>query len=142
MIKTDELTDKVIKIISEYASDVSRHIIRDVVHSRFPNINFVEIEKQLSVLTNLDIIKIENNIVIKTTKFSSVLQAKNIAEFLDKQNESLKRDNEFKNMQLEEQKIKNKYIERQYKMQHMYFILALSISLVALLVASLAYLKK
>ena len=84
----------------------------------------------------------QENTVKKMSNFSDVFKAGGLKKYLAQQKEKSEKEKRFKDLQLEEQEIKNRYIERQYKMQYKYFIFALIISLLALIVSLLSYLKK
>ncbi len=82
------------------------------------------------------------NTIQKLPNFSNAYLAGGLSKYLEQQKEKTGKEKRFKDLKLEEQEIKNRYIERQYKMQHRYFILALLISLSALCISILSYFKK
>jgi hypothetical protein len=142
MIHIDETTDKLVKLIAEFPGDMPYQRLLNMSSSRLNNVDAYELERQLAILSNLNIAKTQNGIILKLPNFADVLHSGSVGKYLDNQKNKSIKDNEFKDLQYQEMKIKIQYIEKQYKDQRLYWYLALIISFLALVIALLSYLKK
>jgi hypothetical protein len=141
MIEPNSSTEIIIQKIKERRDEVMPSTIASDAE-----IDVSIVLQNLELLETYDIAKVASEpygkIVRKLSKFNDVILSGGIIPYLEKQNQKTEQEARFKKLQLEEQEIKNRYIERQYKMQHRYFILALIISCLALVISFLSYMKK
>jgi hypothetical protein len=146
MIEISEITEQVVITVSRFSGDITFNIVLAESMKKIPNFNKFELDKQLTLLSNLGILKTDgyadSKIIIKLPKFNEVCEAGSIEKYRTKQKEQSELDKEIKGMQHQELSVRVKYVEKQYKDQRNYWITAVLISLLALLISVLSYLKK